>query len=217
MEIVPVLNCADFSCVKERFALAAGWGAPWIHLDIADGKFAPVTTWNNPDELRVLLEEHPGVSAGVHLMVKDPAAVAEKWLAAGAKRLIVHVESLDGPDGEAIHAIIERCTEHGAEVMLALKPETPVSEVIPYLNLVYAVQCLAVPVGFSGQAFDGRVMEKISYLRLRNPDLTIEVDGGVTPVVAKRVKDAGADIATSGGYIFGSRDPAAAYRELCGV
>ncbi|MFH0806500.1 MAG: hypothetical protein V1885_02135 [Candidatus Brennerbacteria bacterium] len=217
MEVVPVVNCSDFACASKRISAAAEWGVPWIHIDVADGVFTPVRTWGNPGELQKLLAENPEVSVEVHLMVKDPAAVAEAWLEAGAKRLIVHVETLDGAEGKQIHSIIEQCTEHGAEVMVSLAPQTPVAEVVPYLDVVYAVQCLAVPPGPSSQTFDERTVEKVSYLRLRNPDLVIEVDGGMTPVVARRVSDAGADLATSGGYIFDAQDPAAAYQELLGA
>ncbi|MFH1192753.1 MAG: hypothetical protein V1656_00335 [Candidatus Jorgensenbacteria bacterium] len=217
MEIAPVINCPDFACAEKRFSAAAEWGAPWIHIDVGDCVFAPATTWGSPAELKELVAAHPEANVEVHLMAKNPAAAAEAWLEAGARRLIVHVEILDGAEGKQIDMLIERVTEHGAEVMVALAPGTPVAEVVPYLDVVYAVQCLAVPAGPSGQTFDEEVIEKISYLRLRNPDLFIEVDGGITPAVARRVRDAGADMAASGSFIFDANDPAAAYRELCGV
>ena len=71
----------------EEFMSAGGW----LHLDIADGKFTPWKSWNNPEELKSLDTK---LNIEVHLMVEDPAGVAAAWLEGGAKRLIVPVQAV---------------------------------------------------------------------------------------------------------------------------
>lgn len=217
MEVVPVINCADFACVKERLAGVEALGAPWVHFDIGDGVFASPKTWNDPRALITNYQLPISVSIEVHLMVAHAAEAVGEWLKAGAKRVIVHVEALDGPEGKTLQSIIEEASGRDAEVMLSLNPATPIEDLFPYLDLAYEVQCLAVPPGPSGQPFDRRVVEKVALLRARRSELLIEVDGGINLETARLVRAAGADIVTSGSYIWTSRDPLAAYRELCEV
>ena len=54
----------------------------------------------------------------------------------------------------------------------------------------------------------------MSFLRQKAPGAIIEVDGGITPAIARRAKAAGANVVVSGTYVFESEDPAAAYDDL---
>lgn len=61
---------------------------------------------------------------------------------------------------------------------VALRPETPVSAVLPLLEprrLVQCVDVLAVQPGFGGQAFDSTVLAKVEELRSLCPGLDIQV------------------------------------------
>jgi ribulose-phosphate 3-epimerase len=207
-EVLPVVNCADLTCVRERLNQIVEFGGDWVHIDVADGKFASPKNWSNPKELKTDL------NVEVHLMVEKPEEVIDDWIAAGVKRVVVHFETLDGPEGKNFYYIVDKCSEASVEVMVAISPRTSAEELLPYLNLVYAVQCLAVSPGPSGQRFNTQTLEKIRFLRERSPDLIIEVDGGINIETAKLVRRAGADMVTSAAYIFGSDNPIEAYNDL---
>jgi ribulose-phosphate 3-epimerase len=211
LEVIPVINCPDADCVGEKLARLEELGNEWIHIDVADGKFTEYKTWADPAELSA------NFNVEVHLMVKNPEAAVDSWLEAGAKRIIVHVETLDGADGGKIQAIIEKCAGYDAEIMLASNPETAFEELIPYFEIVFAFQCLAVKPGPAGQVFGETTVEKVSFIRERMPEALIEVDGGVNREVAKKVRKIGADIVTSSTYLFSSKNIKTAYEELRNV
>ena len=76
------------------------------------------------------------------------------------------------------------------------------------------VLVLAVKPGKSGQAFNPKALQTIRFLKKKLPNVTITVDGGVTPVNAKKIFKAGANAVTSGSYIWDSDNPIHAYNEL---
>ena len=216
MKVIPVINCSDLRCVRERLEKAKTFLAPGelIHLDVADGVFTFHKSGVSPAEWANL---RAPFAAEVHLMVERPEAHADAWLAAGAKRLIVHAEAADA---RAFAAIAEKCRARGAEAMLSSNPETKISQLAPFLGgagrppLTKLFQVLAVHPGPAGQKFLPLTLMKARLLRKKIPDAIIEVDGGIAPAAARRAEVAGADIVVSGTYIFESGDPAAAYREL---
>ncbi len=210
MDVIPVINCSDRECVKERLKVLRGMvpEGSFLHVDVADGAFTFHRTWNDTDGWRELGISHP---LEVHLMVERPELWIAPWLAAGARRFILHAETVDD---DAVREIGKRCAAAGAEVMLSLNPETPIEDLTPYLSSVSLFQVLAVNPGLAGQKFLPLSLEKIVWLRNAVPHAIIEVDGGIVPETARMAKDAGADIVVSASYIFGSEDPMQAYEEL---
>ena len=93
MKVIPVLNCQDIECVRKKIEIAKTFFSPgdFLHLDVTDGSFATHRTWADPLAW-VKLQSPFGLE--VHLMVDHPEEYADNWLVAGARRLIVHVESL---------------------------------------------------------------------------------------------------------------------------
>lgn len=217
MRIVPAINCEDFDCVKSRakqclelFSAVDDAGQPqWMHFDVADGGFTNgYATWRNHQDLKEL-KVPANVKIEAHLMVRNPEAIFEQWLNAGASRIVVHLSATQN-----LENISSRCSESRAEVFLAFEPGSDIAHGFPYLNLVSGVQILAVGPGLSGQSFDPEALQKIKTLRKRFPSLIIEIDGGINPKTAVAAKEAGADFAVSGSYIFNSTDPARAFGEL---
>ncbi len=210
MEVIPVINCPDLPCAKERVAAAKAFlpEGTFFHLDVTDGAFTFHKTWMTPTrwaELRAPFK------AEVHLMVEHPEKYIDPWLAAGAKRFVVHVETVER---NMFEWILARCKERGAEVMLSSNPETPAKKLEPYLGRIKHFQVLAVHPGPAGQKFLPLTLEKVKFLRRHAPHAIIEVDGGIVPATARRANAAGADIVVSGDYIFKDDDPERAYQEL---
>jgi ribulose-phosphate 3-epimerase len=116
-----------------------------------------------------------------------------------------------------LHEIVSAAERYQTEVMISSKPESISEELVPYFRQFAAFQVLAVQPGREGQKFLSFVTEKIRFLREELPDATIEVDGGMDPDAALRVKEVGADMIVSSSYIFNAADPKKAYEELCAI
>ncbi len=210
MEIIPVVNCPDASCAREKVAVAKTFlpEGRLLHLDVTDGAFTFHKTWNRPTEWANLRTPY---ALEAHLMVERPESEIEAWIAAGAKRLILHVETIAA---RSFAEILARCKRRGVAVMLSSRPETPARKLEPYLKTCGMFQVLAVHPGPASQKFLPLTLQKVRWIRRHAPHAIIEVDGGMTPATARRAKDAGADIAVSSSYIFGSNNPREAYEAL---
>lgn len=210
MEVFPVINCPDLASARRRVETGKTFlsDGHFFHLDVTDGAFTFHKTWANPTEWANL---RAPFNLEVHLMVEQPEKYIEPWLAAGAKRFIIHIETIDE---SSLKKILQKCGKRRAEVMLSLNPETPVKKMEPYFAHCSRFQVLAVHPGPAGQKFLPLTLEKVRFLRRKLPGAIIEVDGGIAPATARRAHAAGADIVVSGAYIFESGDPEKAYDEL---
>ena len=212
MKVIPAINCKTFANVTKRIKEAQAFlpKGDWLQIDISDGKFNPNRTWNDPETLAAWLKANKikDINVEVHLMVVDPKPLAMRWLEAGAKRVIVHVEAITEKDVLFLKGFGK------GKVGIALAPATPIKKAEKFVAHFPFVQLLAVKPGFSGQKFERKVLEKIVFLKALHPDVTIEIDGGVNETTAPTIKDAGADIVVSGSYIFDAKDKKEAYNVL---
>ena len=179
--------------------------SPKAHLDIGDGVFVPNETVKGYSELELV---STSLRFDVHLMVKNPLSQLAHWNKEKADRFIVHVESED------ITAAIKEVRSMGKNVGLALNPDTPISSIEPFVNIVDFVQFMTVNPGFQGRDFLDHIVEKIRSFRNKYPKVTIAVDGGINPTTAKSVIEAGADILISGSFILKSGSVGKAIEEL---
>jgi ribulose-phosphate 3-epimerase len=217
-KILPSINChvgdgqAVVARTREIEEIFSQSGTPageqMAHFDIADGQFTFHKSWNDPEQLEELKPRFPFEA---HLMVENPRPEAERWLTAGAKRVVVHLEAAPL---ELFVEIAAAAQEAGAEVVLALNPETPIEQAVPYFSSTSSFLILAVHPGLSGQKFLPAVLQKASFLRREVPNAKIEIDGGINMETGRAAIDAGADTLVSGSYIFDGPDPAGEYESL---
>ena len=186
----------------------------WVHVDIGDGKFASIVSWGTPEEWQKLLseEEFKGLNVEFHLMIQAPETVLDAWLRTGAKRIIVHLETMT----DSVY-VLEKCKKHGAEAVLSIGPKTEVERLLAHEHDFKRFQILAVFPGLQGQKFQQEALQKIKFIREKMPSAIIEVDGGINLETAKLVKDAGADIVVSASYIFESLNPKEMYNKLANI
>lgn len=222
MNVAVAINCDNFDCATEKIKKAREFltEGDWLHLDVADGRFTFNKTWADP---KAWLDFNLNFPLEVHLMVEEPEKVIDEWIKAGAKRIIIHLESVAGypvigPASvetiDTIRDIAKKCSGKNVSLMVAVNPETPLEGIGEYLKNFSEFLILAVHPGLSGQKFLPLVLEKVRFLREKFPGARIEVDGGINLENARRAKEVGADIVASSSYIFWDSNPAEAYKKL---
>lgn len=134
-------------------------------------------------------------------MSRCAAEVVEEWVRTGATRVIIHVE-MRGDLDLAISKIKDQ-----VEIGLAINVETPIDVLEKYIEQIDFVQCMGIDnIGFQGQSFDQKVIDKIKLLRSKYPELIISVDGGVSLESASILIEAGADRLVAGSAIFNAEN-----------
>ena len=149
----------------------------------------------------------------VHLMIDKPHRYVEEFCKAGADLVVFHVEA-DQP--QDIQTALDAVKAQGKKVGLSVKPRTPAAVLAPYIDQLDLVLVMTVEPGFGGQKFMHDMLPKIEQLRAMinavNPACKLEVDGGVDPVTAPLVKQAGANVLVAGSAVFSKADRAEAIR-----
>ena len=94
----------------------------------------------------------------------------------------------------------------GLKCGLAINPETDTKVLKPYIDKVDMILIMSVHPGFGGQKFMPVAIEKLNKVKewseKINPDLLIEVDGGINFDNVSTVLDAGANVIVAGSACF---------------
>ena len=204
IKISPSLLAADFAILKDEIIKVEKAGAEWLHLDVMDGAFVPNISFG-PCVIAPL-RKHVGSFFDVHLMINEPIRYLEDYKKAGANGITVHLEACSD-----VKATLEKIRSLGLKSGLSIKPATPVSALIPYLDICDLVLIMTVEPGFGGQKLIPSTVNKIKEvsdeIKARGLDIEIEADGGITPDNIGELVANGLTVAVAGSAVFRAQDP----------
>ena len=213
VKIAPSILSADFMNLQADIQMIEEGGAGYVHVDVMDGHFVPNLTIGVPHVKQ--LKKVAKIPLDVHLMISNPLEQLPWFLEAGADMVTVHAETLEG---QWMDRAIEMIHGAGAQACVALKPNTPVEAIAGNIGALDMVLVMSVEPGFSGQGYiegsEDKVAQVAELARLHNPDLLIEVDGGIGIKTVERVCAAGADVIVCGSAVYAGDDPKAAIAEI---
>ncbi len=176
----------------------------WAHLDIMDGNFVPNISFG-PQAVKDLRALDSKIFFDAHLMLVRPDKYVEKFAAAGANLITIHVE----PDYD-IAGTLKKIRALGCQAGISLNPDTPAEKIRPFLELVDLVLVMSVFPGFGGQKFIESALPKIEKIdewrRGNEGNFRIEVDRGVDVSTAPKCLAAGADTLVAGTAFFKAAD-----------
>ncbi len=210
IEIIPAILPKNFEEVSENASLVKGL-VKTVQVDICDGQFVPNITWplkRDDEYFARILQQQEGLpfwdelDYEFDLMVNwhDPKRI-EDWVQAGATRIILHVES----KGDLLQ--VTETVFGQVEIGLALNIDTPIDVLEPFKDKIQFIQLMGIDrVGFQGQPFDPKVIDKIKQVKSKYPEFPISIDGAVSLATAKDLIRAGATRLVVGSAIFDSEN-----------
>lgn len=195
-EISASMMCSDLVDLKETIKVFEEEGIEHLHIDMMDGNFVP-NFGLGVDYVRGL-RKLTSIPLDLHLMIKDPEYKLQ-WIGIQKTDIVsIHYES-----SFQVQRVLDWLVPFGCKRFLAINPATPVNSLEEVLDYIDGINLLMVNPGFAGQKIVPSTMRKAQKVvellkREHREDITIEVDGNITPENASKLKGIGANIFVAG-------------------
>tara|TARA_B100001142_G_scaffold265678_1_gene269839 strand:- start:35 stop:709 length:675 start_codon:yes stop_codon:yes gene_type:complete len=207
MQIAPSILTADFCELGKLMEELVSEGIDWIHLDVMDGNWVINKTITfGPSLVRSVRQKlGPEIFIDCHLMITNAEETWEQYVDAGVNLVIFHIEAVDDAN-----VLIDNLHSRDCQAGIVLNPDTPASEVLPFLSKLDLVLVMSVVPGKGGQSFMPEMESKVRDFRVAiNNQIDsggiptkLMIDGGIKYYNAPLVKSWGIDVAVVGSGII---------------
>ncbi len=202
--VAPSLLAANFLELRKDVETVNNSQADLFHLDVMDGHFVPNITFGFSiiKQIKSIAQK----PLDVHLMIEKPEQYITEFKNAGADWLSIHYESC-----KHLHRTIQQIKSLDMKAGVVINPHNNIellTDIIPEADFVLI---MSVNPGFGGQKFIvnsyNRIRKLAKLKQTLNPELLIEVDGGVDEHNAGALLNAGANILVAGSSVFNAQNP----------
>lgn len=171
-----------------------------IHIDFADGVFAPTKLEPIEDAWWPI-----GLIVDFHIMYQKPLQHLETVIVHQPALAIVHAEA------DGAWEFMRELEGLGIYRGVALLKDTPAGVIKDHLDDIDHVLVFSGDLGYYGGKADMNLLEKVKELKAMKPTLEIGWDGGVNEQTASQLAAGGVDVLNVGGAIQKAADPESAY------
>lgn len=190
------MMCTDLFDLKDTLRLFEQEGVEYLHIDMMDGTFVP-NFGLGVDYIRGL-REITSIPLDLHLMIKEPENKFQ-WIGICPTDIVsIHYESTF-----QVQRALDYLEPYGCKRFLAINPATSVYAIEEVLDYIDGINLLMVNPGFAGQKMVPSTIKKAGKLmnmlkREGREDITVEVDGNITPDNGELLRSIGASMFVAG-------------------
>ena len=200
IKLSPSILACDYNILGAQVKEAVDAGAQYMHLDVMDGLFVPSISLGMP--VIKSLRTSTDVVFDTHLMINEPIRYIEDFAESGSDIITIHLEATKN-----VKETIDKIRACNVKPGIVINPETPVKELVPYIDMVDMILLMSVHPGFGGQKYIDEVTSKIvetrALINASGKNIELEVDGGINMNNINTVLEAGADVIVAGSAVFG--------------
>lgn len=195
-EISASMMCSNLVDLKDTIEIFEKNHIEHLHIDVMDGEFVP-NFGLGVDYIRGL-RELTRIPLDIHLMIKDPEYKLQ-WLGIKDTDIVsIHYESTYQVQ-RALDWLVPFCCKR----FLAISPATSIYAIEEVLDYVDGINLLMVNPGFAGQKIVPSTLKKAEKLQKfltehSKENITVEVDGNITPEHAGTLRKFGASLFVAG-------------------
>jgi ribulose-phosphate 3-epimerase len=207
-QILPSIFGANLLRLQDEIQFLEAEKTEILHVDLMDGTYVSNIAFG-PNQIAAM-KKASSMMFDVHMMLANPERHIDDVINTGAEMISVHYESTPH-----VHFILQKIKKAGRKAGIVLNPATPDSVIEYLLDDIDYILIMTINPGQPGQTFIEKSLEKIRNTKklITGRNIKIEVDGGVNAEIAKKVKEAGADLIVVGGALFNS-NPKESYESL---
>jgi len=203
IEVIPAILVDNYKELQTKISKFVGL-SEMVQIDVCDGSFVPSVSWpmnkKDRDSILPIIDEEEGLPSWdkldfeFDLMIEKSYEHFDFFAKLGAKRIIFHIKENDILNLRDFLEGIDMYFRENIEIGLAISSEIDLEKIKTLINRVDFIQCMGIrKIGFQGQPFEEKIIDKIKEIKRIYPDIKISVDGGVNEKSAPYLIEAGAD------------------------